>query len=124
MLIGSGRAAEASRVLAGARSLADAHGDRWWLAELWRLDAGLHAGPEGDAMLQRAATIARDQGSRALVLRAATDLARRWVTAGRPDEAAGLLGRVRAESGGCNPADVTAADDVLAGAAAIPAHLA
>ena len=73
-------------------------------------------------MLRRAATIARDQGSRALELRAATDLARRWVTAGRPDEAAGLLGRVRAEAGACNPADVTAADDVL-GAAAVSAHL-
>ena len=117
VLIDSGRPAEASRVLAGARSLAEAHGDRWWLAELWRLDAGLHPGPEGEAMLERAATIAREQGSRALELRAVTDLARRWVEAARGDEAAALLAPLRAEAVGCNPADLTAADEVLAAAA-------
>jgi hypothetical protein len=69
-------------------------------------------------MLRRAAAIARDQGSRALELRAATDLARRWVDAARRDDAVALLAPLRARAGGCNPADVTAADEVLAGAAA------
>ena len=118
VLIDSGRPDEASRVLAEARSMADAHGDRWWLAELWRLDAGLHPGPDCEAMLGRAAAIAREQGSRALELRAAIDLARRWVEAARLDDAAALLAPLRAEADGCNPADVNAADQVLAGAAA------
>jgi tetratricopeptide (TPR) repeat protein len=122
VLIESERRDEASRVLAEARSLADARGDRWWLAELWRLDAGLHPGPDGEAMLRRAEAIARDQGSRALELRAAIDLARRWVDAGRVDDATALLAPLRAEAGGCNPADVTAADEVLAGAAATGGH--
>jgi hypothetical protein len=122
VLIDSERPDEASRVLAEARSLADARGDRWWLAELWRLDAGLHPGSDGEAMLRRAEAIARDQGSRALELRAAIDLARRWVDAGRVDDATALLGPLRAEAGGCNPADVTAADEVLAGAAATGGH--
>lgn len=122
VLIESERRDEASRVLAEARSLADARGDRWWLAELWRLDAGLHPGSNGEAMLRRAEAIARDQGSRALELRAAIDLARRWVDAGRVDDATALLAPLRAEAGGCNPADVTAADEVLAGAAATGGH--
>lgn len=118
VLIDSGRPAEASRVLVEARSLADAHGDRWWMAELWRLDARLHPEYDGEAMLGRAAAIAREQGSRALELRAAVDLARRWVEASRGDDATALLAPVRAEAGGCNPADMTAADEVLAGAGA------
>ena len=118
VLIDSGRLGEASRVLTEARSLADAHGDRWWLAELWRLDAPLHPEPDGEAMLRRAAAIAREQGSRALELRAAIDLARRWLETARGDDAAALLAPLRAEVGGCNPADVTAANEVLAGAAA------
>lgn len=118
VLIETGRRDEASRVLAAARSVADAHGDRWWMPELWRLDASLHTDPDGDAMLGRAAAIAREQGSLALELRAAIDRARRWVEAARGDDAAALLAPLRADAGGCNPADVTAADEVLAGAPA------
>lgn len=117
VLARNGRTGEASRVVGDARSLAEAHGDRWWLPELWRLDAGFHAGDEGEAKLGRAIAIAHEQGSRALELRAATDLARRWVDTDRPDEATGLLGSRREGAGGCNPADVRAADDVLAAAA-------
>lgn len=117
VLARSGRTGEASRVVGEARSLAEAHGDRWWLPELWRLDATSRAGHEGEAMLERALTIAQEHGSRALELRAATDLARRWVDADRPDAATALLRPMRARANGCNPSDVTAADDVLAEAA-------
>jgi DNA-binding SARP family transcriptional activator len=115
-----GRSGEAARLLGEARSLAEAHGDRWWLAELWRLEAGFHPDDEAEAMLRRACSTARDHGSRALELRAATDLARRWLEAGRSGEAEALLGPVAAKGRACNPADVAAADALLADAAGSP----
>jgi DNA-binding SARP family transcriptional activator len=113
VLAASGRDREASRALCDARALADAHGDRWWLAELWRRDAGFHTGAEADSMLHQAIAVAREQGSRALELRAATDLARRLVDAGQFDAASALLAPVRVAAGGCNPEDLHAADEVL-----------
>jgi hypothetical protein len=113
VLAGAGRTADASRVLGDARTLAEFHGDRWWLAELWRLDAACHTGAEADAMLDRALAVAREQGSTALELRAATDRARRLAAAGQDAAARELLGPVRAASGGCSAEDVAAADELL-----------
>ncbi|PMR68844.1 ATP-binding protein [Halomonas heilongjiangensis] len=113
VLIETERADEASRVLAEARAWAEQHGDRWWLAELWRLDATLRDIPEAEARLERALAIATEQDALALQLRAAIDLARRWVAAGRLAEASHLLGPLRPRAAGCNPAELAAADALL-----------
>lgn len=113
VLAGTGRTREASGVFTQARGWAEKHGDRWWLAELWRLDAALYAGTEAEAMLERALGVAREQGALALELRAATDVARRRIEAGRAAEAAALLAPVRSRAAGCNPADLAAADALV-----------
>lgn len=113
VLAGTGRTREASWGFAQARDWAEKHGDRWWLAELWRLNAALSDGTEAEAMLERALGIAREQGAVALELRTATDVARRWIESGRAAEAAALLAPVRAQAAGCNPADLAAADALV-----------
>lgn len=116
VLIDSDRPDEAERLLADARAWAERYGDRWWLVELWRHSAALAAPPEAEAMLEHALATAEEQGAAALSLRAATDLARRRADAGRPGDAVAVLARVRARAGGGNPADVAAADALLADA--------
>lgn len=109
-----GHTGEASRVLAEARTWAEAHADLWWLAELWRLDAALHLEGEVEATLEQAITVAGAQGTVALELRAATDLARRWTEDGRQDDGVRVLQPVRTRARDCNPADVSAADTLMA----------
>jgi DNA-binding SARP family transcriptional activator/tetratricopeptide (TPR) repeat protein len=74
-LILSGHGHAAGAVLDAARAAAAAHDDRWWLPELWRLDARCRRGQSTEALLRRAATLAEKQGSLALLRRAAADLA-------------------------------------------------
>ena len=113
VLVDLGRTAEASQVLSDARSWAEAHGDRWWLAELWRLDAALDPEGQAEPMLEQALAVAREQGALALELRATTDLAARWSEAGRLEEARDLLEPVRARADGCNATDLAAADGLI-----------
>ena len=115
VLAGSGHRAEAALVLADARTRALAKGDRWWLAELWRLDADLHSVEHAEVMLDRALAVATEQGAVALMLRAATDLADRKRQAGKSREAAALLAPVRARARGCNPLELDAVDALLLG---------
>ena len=68
-------------MLESARGAA-AISDRWWRAELYRLDARRHRGAAAAALLRQAADIAEQQGAMALVRRAADDLAERGLATG------------------------------------------
>ncbi len=113
VLVEGGHRDRAADVLTRARSLAAANAELWWLPELWRLAARLEPGEAGEAILCKALDEASRQGSRALELRAAIDLAGRYLAAGRDDEAATLLAPIRKTSSGSNPADLAAADALL-----------
>jgi adenylate cyclase len=85
------------------------HGERWWEAELYRLQGELllqsgvqspesgafapHVA-EAAACFHRALTIARHQQARALELRAALSLSRLWQQQGKPTEARQVLADV------------------------------
>lgn len=116
VLTGQGRTAEARRVLASARSVAGTHGDRWWLPELWRLEARLLPRGERQPVLAEALRAAREQGSRALELRAATDVASEHLACGRGEDADLVLRPIRAASVTGDSRDLAAADEVLLGA--------
>jgi len=73
-LLAAGRSDEAGPVLESAR-VAAAVSDRWWLPELYRLDARRHRGAAAADLLRRAADIAGQQGAAALARRVAEDLA-------------------------------------------------
>lgn len=76
-LIAAGQSDAARAVLESARSAAAVHDDRWWLPELYRLDAKRSRGPAADRLLRRAIALAKEQGSLALLRRATDDLAQR-----------------------------------------------
>jgi predicted ATPase len=92
-----GRIGEALRVVAEAIETAQATGERWYEAELHRLRAvlllqgGDSETAEPEAGLRRALALAREQGARALELRAAVSLAGLWSGQGRRAEALELL---------------------------------
>lgn len=113
VLVETDRPAEAGRILGEARDWAEAHGDTWWLPELWRLDAASCPAGEAEERLQRALAIATEQGALALQLRAALDLADRHLTVGRHEAARDLLGPLRRQASGCNPAELAALDAML-----------
>ncbi len=76
-LMRAGQGEAAGVVLDAARTAAAVHQDRWWLPELYRLDARRRPGPAGTELLRRAVDLAGQQGSRVLAARAASDLAER-----------------------------------------------
>ncbi len=102
-LIGARRPEEAATALAEARQLAERNTDTWWLPELWRLEARLHPGAEGDAHLERALAIAGEHGSASLALRAACDLAERLGERGELARARDLVTPLRAGCVGTSP---------------------
>ena len=73
-LLGAGHSDAAGAVLDAARARAAVHDDRWWLPELWRLDALRHSGMVRDQLLRNAIAVAEQQGSPVLLERAANDL--------------------------------------------------
>jgi DNA-binding SARP family transcriptional activator len=113
-LIDAGRAGEAAAVLVEARRLAEDHADWWWLPELWRLEARLYPGPDGDDRLERALAVAGDHGSASLALRAGADLAERLVARGEVDRGRRLLTPLRSACVGTSP-EVEAIDTRLDG---------
>jgi DNA-binding SARP family transcriptional activator/tetratricopeptide (TPR) repeat protein len=113
-LIDAGRARHAMAVLAEARQLAQHHADWWWLPELWRLEARLLPGPDGDERLEWALEIAGDHGSASLALRAGAGLAERLVERGEVDRARRLLTPLRAACEGSSP-ELEAVDTRLGG---------
>jgi DNA-binding SARP family transcriptional activator/tetratricopeptide (TPR) repeat protein len=73
-LLAAGQSDAAGAVLESAL-VAAAVSDRWWLPELYRLDARRHRGAEAADLLSRAADVAGQQGAVALTRRVADDLA-------------------------------------------------
>jgi DNA-binding SARP family transcriptional activator len=74
-LMSAGQPDAAGAVLESARAAAAIHDDRWWLPELYRLDARRHRGAAAGDLLGRAITLAEQQGAVALIHRAQADLA-------------------------------------------------
>ena len=100
LLIGHGRAAEASQLLDEAEGAMQATGQFFGEAELYRLRGMLvlaAGGPsvQAEAHFDRAATTARRQDAKLWELRAATSQARLWRDGGRMAEARALLQPVR-----------------------------
>ena len=91
-----GRKDDAMRSIDTAIEWSDRYGEQIVLAELYRYKGdllGSSGSYEGQVTcLEKALTIARDQSSRALELRAATSLARLWADAGDRHKAEDLLG--------------------------------
>jgi predicted ATPase len=96
----TGAMTEGLKVVAEALEIADASGQNWANAELYRLRGNLLVTlPSSDqakveAYLRKALTIARQQGTRGFELRAAVSLARLLSDQGRRTEARDLLAPV------------------------------
>src|SRR5262249_10217639 len=91
----AGRAAEGLSAVAEALSLSGATGERFFEAELHRLQGELLGpGEAAEACFRRGVDVARRQGARSLELRAVLSLARRLREQGRAAEGWGLLEEV------------------------------
>ena len=95
----AGRFAEGLNLLAEAFALARRTGERWFEAELRRLEGELQSSVDPDQATTercflRAMAIARAQRAKLWELRAVTNLARAWSKRGRPSEARDLLAPV------------------------------
>jgi predicted ATPase len=87
------------QALAEAHTLVEQQEERWWEAEVCRLQGVLLLRPgtpqeEAEAWLQRALDVARRQEAKSLELRAAMSLARLWQQQGKRAEAHALLAPV------------------------------
>ena len=89
---------DALRLLQMARGISEQFNMNFWDAEIRRLEAdirlNLDPGDDVEPLLHEALAIARQQGARALELRAAMSLARMWQSRGKRDEARNLLAPV------------------------------
>ncbi|MBV8167825.1 MAG: hypothetical protein JO021_13605 [Alphaproteobacteria bacterium] len=115
-LLQHGRDEEAGKIAVEALAETARTGVRVFVAELHRLHGRslARAGAGAEAAFQRAIEVARSQGAKSLELRAATDLARAWLSAGRQDEARGLLRPIHdGFAEGFDTADLEAARTVL-----------
>jgi predicted ATPase len=98
-----GQTTEGLEALAEALTLVAHTGERWWEAELYRLQGELHrqegtghqtpaaALAAAEACFQQALAVARRQQARSLELRAAMSLSRLWQCQGKGVEARALL---------------------------------
>jgi predicted ATPase len=99
-----GQPQEGLRGLAEALALVEQTGERWWQAELSRLQGelmlrqgspGRHQHPlAAEACLQQALAVARRQQAKALELRAAMSLSHLWLRQGKREDARQLLADV------------------------------
>ncbi|MDH3467637.1 MAG: hypothetical protein OES26_17310 [Gammaproteobacteria bacterium] len=115
----AGKVDDAVRLL--DQAIADIHesSELWWEAEIHRLK-GVALVQNNDAsaesVFNEAIRIARSQGAKALELKAATDLARLWITARRPEEAHRLLNPIyRDFNEGLGCRELITARDLLGG---------
>jgi predicted ATPase len=84
------------------RALARAHqsGERWYEAELYRINGELLLNPSfsaeepAEACFQKALKVSREQSAKSLELRAAMSLSRLWQRQGKKDEARQLLAEI------------------------------
>ena len=117
--LAAGRIAEGLALVAAGRQIASAGAQRYFDAELWRLEGELQrqsGGPDGEAerALTGALATARAQGARGLELRAAASLGRLWAGQGRRREAHDLLAAVYAGfTEGFDTADLRQARELL-----------
>ena len=93
-----GKSAEGQRLLDGAFAAVERTQERYWEAELYRLqgdvlgqDAQMSRREGTEANFFRALEVARSQQSKSLELRAATSLARLWQEQGKHDAARSVL---------------------------------
>ncbi len=95
-----GQASQGLKVLEEALTLSEQTGERWWDAELHRLRGSLLLAPAVDnhteavVAFQQALSIARDQQTKSLELRATISLSRLWQQQGKRDEAREQLASV------------------------------
>src|SRR5262245_27399208 len=97
-----GQYTEGLQVVDAALTMRDKYGERFWEAELYRLQGELRLaqagnGPkveEAEASLQQALDVSRCLQAKTLELRAATSLARLWQFQGKRDTAHTLLAEV------------------------------
>jgi predicted ATPase len=113
--------AGAEAALQDAFAFVERSSERFWLADLHRVDGQIALGrPETDrkraeACFLKAIEIAHGQEARMLKLRAATDLARLWREAGSPNDPRALLEPILAQiEGGETTRDVRNARALLA----------
>jgi predicted ATPase len=118
--LGSGRTADARRVLTEAGDLMEQHGEVYWEPELLRLRGRLAAAEGRDAPaeaatgFERALALARQRGAHLLELRAASDLARLRSAQGQRAAARQVLAPVYASfSEGFDAKDLKEAKAVL-----------
>ena len=97
-LEGAGEHDSALAALSEALALAQETGERWWEAEIHRLNGvsllSQNCLTESEASFQRSIRIAQAQQAKSLELRAVRDLARLWGEQGRHAEARDLLAPV------------------------------
>ena len=97
IFLSAGRHKEAKQSLARAFELMDAHGERHWEPELWRVKAQVALTEkkpdfeEAESYLQQALMLSRGNASRSLELRTSTALARLWTEHDKTAEAHALL---------------------------------
>lgn len=92
----------AQTCVAEAQTLVHRTGERWWLAELYRLEGRLPLVPdrnrqqvdEAEVCFQQALEVAREQEAKMPELRAAVSLSRLWQRQGKRDDAHALLGEI------------------------------
>src|SRR5262249_1376960 len=99
-----GQQEQGRNALAEARAIVDKTGERWWEAELHRLEGEMtlqfpppsleRSFPGAEASFHKALEVARRQEAKSLELRAATSLARLWQQQGKKAEAHQLLAPV------------------------------
>jgi adenylate cyclase len=111
---------QARKILDDAQQSIDARGERWWEAEVRRLQGeNMLAGSPDDAQdaeacFEQALAISRSQDARSLELRAATSLARLWQQRNRHDDARRLLSDCYASfDEGFDTADLRDAKQIL-----------
>ena len=116
-----GEIAGAKAALQDAFAFVERSGERFWLADLYRVDGQIALRrPETDraraeACFLEAIEIAHGQEARMLELRAATDLARLWREVGAPNDPRALLEPILAViEGGETTRDVRTARALLA----------
>src|SRR5262249_41380615 len=96
----AGQSAEGLAVLTDAQDITETHGERWWEAELYRLQGELMLrqaitdAARAEAHFQQALDVARRQEAKSWELRAAMSLARLWQQQGKRAEAHALLAPV------------------------------
>lgn len=115
-----GQPGEGLMLLAEACAIIDKNNERWWEAEVYRLEGELRlkqAVPEeplAEVGFQQALTIAHGQAAKSLELRAATSLARLWQSQSKCQEAYDLLASVYGWfTEGFETADLTDAKSLL-----------